>query len=89
MNSTQTVATFYTEQLRAAKDKRKASDDILYRMSKLRYKGHPETIPVAGKKKIIKLIQAQISGASIPATDRAKYARVITYMLKQVGSTGD
>lgn len=89
MTSTQTVATTYAERLLVAKNKQKATDDILRRMSKLRYKGHREPIPTAGKKKIIKLIRTRLTEGSAKAADKANYATIIAYMLEHVGDEGE
>jgi hypothetical protein len=85
MTTTRTVADSYAERLLAATDKRKATTGILQRMNKLRYKGHSEPIPAAGKRKIINLIRVRISQGSAPKSRAARtYASMIAYMLEQI-----
>ncbi len=85
MTTTQTVARKYAEELLAAKDKRKATAGILQRMSKLRYKGHSEPIPAAGKRKIIKLIHARITQESpSEGADARTYATMVAYLFEKI-----
>lgn len=90
MTTTQTVAKTYAEKLLAAKDKRKATAGILRRMSKLRYKGHSEPLPAAGKRKIIELIRVRIKeGLPTKRVDARTYATMIADMLEQVENPED
>ena len=84
MTTTHTVANSYAERLIIAKDKRKASVEILHRMSKLRYKGHSEPLPRAGKEKIIALIRTQVLQGANRGAIKATYLTAIAYMLEQV-----